>query len=36
MAGSRLLPLLVLLAVVAGVLAGLWVFASLSGAPVPG
>jgi hypothetical protein len=32
MAGSRVLPILVVLAAVAGVLAGIWVFARLSGA----
>jgi hypothetical protein len=31
MAGSRLLPILVVLAAVAGVLGGVWVFARLTG-----
>jgi hypothetical protein len=31
MAGSRLLPILVVLAAVAGVLDGIWVFARLTG-----
>jgi hypothetical protein len=31
MAGSRLLPILVVLAAVAGVLTGIWVFARLTG-----
>jgi hypothetical protein len=31
MAGSRLLPVLVVLAAVAGVLGGIWLFARLSG-----
>ena len=31
MAGSRLLPLLVVVAALAGILAGIWTFARLSG-----